>query len=24
VTERINDRGITSVVGSPKLPDYKP
>ena len=24
VTEQINDRGITSVVGSPKLPDYKP
>ena len=24
VTEQINDHGITSVVGSPKLPDYKP
>ena len=24
VTEQINDRGITSVVGSGKLPDYKP
>ncbi|WP_225205242.1 MlaD family protein [Novosphingobium huizhouense] len=24
VTDRINDRGVSSIVGSPKLPDYKP
>jgi phospholipid/cholesterol/gamma-HCH transport system substrate-binding protein len=23
LTDRINDRGVSSVVGSPKLPDYK-
>lgn len=23
VTDRINDRGVSSIVGSPKLPDYK-
>jgi len=24
MTDTIGDRGISSVVGSPKLPDYKP
>jgi phospholipid/cholesterol/gamma-HCH transport system substrate-binding protein len=23
VTDRINDRGVSGIVGSPKLPDYK-
>jgi len=24
VTDKINDRGVSSIVGSPRLPDYKP